>query len=377
LNNLLKLPPLSLYIHYPWCLKKCPYCDFNSHEGDIHAGYINALLADLDNDLKYVQNREIRSIFIGGGTPSLMSVSDASELFDGLRKRLSLAKNIEITLEANPGTFEVEKFDQYREAGINRLSIGVQSFNNDQLKFLGRIHSGEEATQAISEAIKVGFDNINIDLMYGLKSQTIEFCMEDLMNAINLSPSHISFYQLTLEPNTLFAKYPPKLPLEKKIWDMGEKGAALLIENGFRQYEVSAYGERPSRHNINYWEFGDYIGIGAGAHGKITDMNSKTIFRTLKSKSPNDYLIKFQSNVGDSTIKKIDNVSFEFMLNSLRLKDGFSTQLFQSRTGQSIENLSPKLEKAVDLSLLIKDDNWIKPSEKGFNFLNDLQEIFL
>ena len=374
---MLELPPLSLYIHYPWCVKKCPYCDFNSHEGEIQTDYIKALLKDLDNELKYLQNRKIHSIFIGGGTPSLMSVSDASELFDGLKKRLSLAKSIEITLEANPGTFEVEKFAQFREAGINRLSIGVQSFNNNQLKFLGRIHSGEEATQAISEAKKVGFDNINIDLMYGLKDQTIELCMEDLMSAINLSPSHISFYQLTLEANTLFAKYPPKLPLEKKIWDMGEKGAALLIENGFRQYEVSAYGERPSQHNINYWEFGDYIGIGAGAHGKITDMNSKSIFRTLKPKSPNDYLIKFQSNAGDSNIRKIDNVSFEFMLNSLRLKDGFSTQLFQSRTGQSIENLSPKLEKALDLGLLIKDDNWIKPSEKGFNFLNDLQEIFL
>ena len=374
---MLELPPLSLYIHYPWCVKKCPYCDFNSHEGEIQNDYIKALLKDLDNELKYLKNRKIHSIFIGGGTPSLMSVSDISELFDGLNERLLLSKNIEITLEANPGTFEVEKFAQFRESGINRLSIGVQSFNNNQLKFLGRIHSGEEATQAISEAKKVGFDNINIDLMYGLKDQTIELCIEDLMSAINLSPSHISFYQLTLEPNTLFATYPPKLPLEKKIWDMGEKGAALLIENGFRQYEVSAYGERPSQHNINYWEFGDYIGIGAGAHGKITDMNSKTIFRTLKPKSPNDYLIKFQSNTGDSNIRKIDNVSFEFMLNSLRLKDGFSTQLFESRTGQSIENLSPKLERAVDLGLLMNDDNWIKPSEKGFNFLNDLQEIFL
>jgi oxygen-independent coproporphyrinogen-3 oxidase len=374
---LLELPPLSLYIHYPWCVKKCPYCDFNSHEGEIQTDYIKALLKDLDNELKYLQNRKIHSIFIGGGTPSLMSVSDILELFDGLKKRLSLTKSIEITLEVNPGTFEVEKFAQFREAGINRLSIGVQSFNNDQLKFLGRIHNGEEATRAISEAKKVGFDNINIDLMYGLKSQTIELCMEDLMNAINLSPSHISFYQLTLEPNTLFSKFPPKLPLEEKIWEMGEKGAALLIENGFRQYEVSAYGERSSLHNINYWEFGDYIGIGAGAHGKITDMNSKSIFRTLKPKSPNDYLIKFQSNALDSNIKKIDNVAFEFMLNSLRLKDGFSSQLFESRTGQAIDNLKPKLEKAINLGLLINNDNWIKPSEKGFNFLNDLQEIFL
>ena len=374
---MLELPPLSLYIHYPWCVKKCPYCDFNSHEGEIQTDYIKALLKDLDNELKHLQNRKIHSIFIGGGTPSLMSVSDASELFDGLKKRLSLTKSIEITLEANPGTFEVEKFAQFREAGINRLSIGVQSFNNNQLKFLGRIHSGEEATQAISEAKKVGFDNINIDLMYGLKAQTIELCMEDLMSAINLSPSHISLYQLTLEANTLFAKYPPKLPLEKKIWDMGEKGAALLIENGFRQYEVSAYGERPSQHNINYWEFGDYIGIGAGAHGKITDMNSKNIFRTLKPKSPNDYLKKFQKNVEKPTIKNIENVTFEFMLNGLRLKQGINTNLFESRTGKPIEIIGPQIDEAINLGLLTKKDRQINPSKKGFNFLNNLQEIFL
>ncbi|MDB4139417.1 radical SAM family heme chaperone HemW [Candidatus Thioglobus sp.] len=377
MNNFLELPPLSIYIHYPWCVKKCPYCDFNSHEGSIHNGYIKALLKDLDDDIKFIQNRKIHSIFIGGGTPSLMSIEDAYELFDGLNERLSISKNIEITLEANPGTFEVEKFSEFRKVGINRLSVGVQSFKDNQLKFLGRIHSGGDALRAISEAKKVGFDNLNIDLMYGLKDQTIDMCLEDLMQAIELKPSHISFYQLTLEPNTLFAKYPPKLPIDEKIWDMGEQGAALLNQNGFRQYEVSAYSERPSEHNINYWKFGDYIGIGAGAHGKITDIESQQIFRTLKPKSPKDYLSKMHAGVDISTKKEVDNVAFEFMLNSLRLKDGFSSSLFESRTGLLIESLGFELGRAENLGLLENKNNWIKPTSKGFNFLNELQEIFL
>jgi len=377
LNNIPELPPLALYIHYPWCVKKCPYCDFNSHEGSIHNGYIKALLKDLDDDLKFIQNRKIHSIFIGGGTPSLMSIEDAYELFDGLNERLSISKNIEITLEANPGTFEVEKFAEFRKAGINRLSVGVQSFKDNQLKFLGRIHSGGDALRAISEAKKVGFDNLNIDLMYGLKDQTIDMCLEDVMQAIALKPSHISFYQLTLEPNTLFAKYPPKLPIDEKIWNMGEQAAILLNHNGFRQYEVSAYSERPSEHNINYWKFGDYIGIGAGAHGKITDVESQQIFRTLKPKSPKDYLSKMQAGVDISTKKEVDNVTFEFMLNSLRLKGGFSSSLFESRTGLLIKSLSSELKRAENLGLLESKNNWIKPTSKGFNFLNELQEIFL
>ena len=377
MNNFLELPPLALYIHYPWCVKKCPYCDFNSHEGSIHNGYIKALLKDLDDDLKFIQNRKIHSIFIGGGTPSLMSIEDAYELFDGLNERLSISKNIEITLEANPGTFEVEKFSEFQKAGINRLSVGVQSFKDNQLKFLGRIHSGGDALRAISEAKKVGFDNLNIDLMYGLQDQTSEMCIEDLTQAIELNPSHISFYQLTLEPNTLFAKYPPKLPIDDKIWDMGDQGAALLNQKGFKQYEVSAYSERPSEHNVNYWEFGDYIGIGAGAHGKITDIESQQIYRTLKPKSPKDYLSNIQTGINISTTKEVDNVAFEFMLNSLRLKHGFSSALFESRTGLSIETLNSELIKAGNLDLLENKDNWIKPTSKGFNFLNELQEIFL
>ncbi len=374
---MLELPPVSLYIHYPWCVKKCPYCDFNSHEGDPQANYIAALIRDLDFDLKYLQNRQIHSIFIGGGTPSLMSVDDARELFKGLRERLSIPKNIEITLEANPGTFDANKFAQFRELGVNRLSIGVQSFNNKNLEFLGRIHNSEEAIQAIGEAQKVGFENINIDLMYGLKDQTPELCMEDLSCAIELQPSHISFYQLTLEENTLFVKYPPKLPAEDNIWEMGEKGASMLQNSGFEQYEISAYGKMPSQHNINYWEFGDYIGIGAGAHGKITDIKGKKIFRTLKPKSPRDYLIKFQHTERELPIKIVDNIVFDFMLNSLRLKDGFNVELFEKRTGQPFQVLSSKLDKAIDLNLIQIQKKWIKPTTKGFNFLNELQEIFL
>jgi len=373
----LELPPVSLYIHYPWCVKKCPYCDFNSHEGDPQANYIAALIRDLDFDLKYLQNRQIHSIFIGGGTPSLMSVDDARELFKGLRERLSIPKNIEITLEANPGTFDANKFAQFRELGINRLSIGVQSFNNKNLEFLGRIHNSEEAIQAIGEAQKVGFENINIDLMYGLKDQTTELCIKDLSCAIELQPNHISFYQLTLEANTLFAKYPPELPTEDDIWEMGEKGASTLENSGFEQYEISAYGKTPSHHNINYWEFGDYIGIGAGAHGKITDIKAKKVFRTLKSKSPRDYLNQFQRNGSGQSIKIVDNITFEFMLNSLRLKDGFNVELFETRTGQSFKVLSSKLDKAVDLGLIQIQKKCIKPTKKGFNLLNELQEIFL
>jgi len=374
---LLALPPISLYIHYPWCVKKCPYCDFNSHEGDPQADYIAALIRDLDCDLKYLQNRQIHSIFIGGGTPSLMSADDARELFKGLRQKLSIPNNIEITLEANPGTFDVNKFAQFKEVGINRLSIGVQSFNNKNLEFLGRIHSSEEAIQAIGEAQKVGFENINIDLMYGLKNQTTELCMEDLSCAIELQPNHISFYQLTLEANTLFAKYPPKLPTEDNIWEMGEKGAALLQNSGFEHYEISAYGKTPSQHNINYWEFGDYLGIGAGAHGKITDIKTKKVFRSLKPKSPRDYLNQFQHNDNESSVKVVDNITFEFMLNSLRLKDGFNVELFERRTGQPFQVLSSKLDKAIDLDLIQIQKKWIKPTTKGFNFLNELQEIFL
>ncbi|HAD99527.1 MAG TPA: YggW family oxidoreductase, partial [Gammaproteobacteria bacterium] len=266
---MLVLPPLSLYIHYPWCVKKCPYCDFNSHETGNREGYITTLLKDLDNELDMIQGRNIHSIFIGGGTPSLMSAEELSELFTGLKSRLSFDQNIEITLETNPGTFEIDKFKAFKDIGINRLSIGVQSFQDHHLKALGRIHSAQEASKACASASQI-FDNFNIDLMYGLEGQSINSCLSDLNQAIDLNPQHISFYQLTIEPNTLFAKFPPALPEDEDIWRMGEQGVTLLEQHGFTRYEVSAFGKIPSKHNLNYWQFGDYIGIGAGAHGKIT-----------------------------------------------------------------------------------------------------------
>tara|TARA_Y100000385_G_scaffold163670_1_gene169601 strand:- start:629 stop:1762 length:1134 start_codon:yes stop_codon:yes gene_type:complete len=377
LNNLLKLPPLSLYIHYPWCLKKCPYCDFNSHDSEIEDGYIQALLKDLDGDLDYVQQRKINSIFIGGGTPSLMSIKNITDLFVGLNERLEFSSNIEITLEANPGTFEVDRFFEYRNIGINRLSIGVQSFNDEQLKFLGRIHSGKEAQDAIIKAQNVGFDNLNIDLMYGLKGQSIEECINDVTSAISLNPSHISFYQLTLEPNTLFSKFPPNLPSDEDIWKIGERGSELLNQRGFHQYEISAYSTLPSKHNMNYWEFGDYIGIGAGAHGKITNMAANEIVRTLKMKSPRDYLLSVKNNNQTSSVTLIENLSFEFMLNSLRLIGGFDPNLYESRTGQSVKVLREQMREAENLGLLDVQAHKIIPTQKGYSFLNDLQAIFL
>ena len=374
---MLQIPPLSLYIHYPWCLKKCPYCDFNSHEGEIQSDYISALIKDLDGDLQYVQNRAIESIFIGGGTPSLMSTEDASYLLNGLKERLTFSDNVEITMEVNPGTFEAEKFTEFRSMGINRLSVGVQSFEDSQLKFLGRVHSSNEAVNAIIEAQRAGFTNINIDLMYGLNGQSVEMCIEDLNKAIELSPTHISFYQLTLEPNTLFSKFPPHLPSDEIIWEMGEKGAKLLNKKGFRQYEVSAYSSNPSLHNLNYWTFGDYIGIGAGAHGKITNMTSSEIVRTLKMKSPKDYLMSVNKNNQALRTKPVENLSFEFMLNSLRLIGGFNPELYESRTGQSVKLLSEQMREAVSLGLLDVQANKIKPTRKGLSFLNDLQAIFL
>jgi len=368
---MLVLPPLSLYIHYPWCVKKCPYCDFNSHENGSKSGYIEELLNDLDTDLGYIQGRSIHSIFIGGGTPSLMSEQDLSMLFSGLRQKLNFDQNIEITLETNPGTFEIEKFKAFKKIGINRLSIGVQSFNDQNLQALGRIHSAKEAIAACTQASKI-FDNFNIDLMYGLQGQTTSECLADLQQAINLNPTHISFYQLTIEPNTLFAKFPPVLPKEDTLFSMGEMGVELLEQCGFSRYEVSAFGKTPSKHNINYWEFGDYIGIGAGAHGKITLAQDGSMIRTSKSKAPKDYIENRKK-----TTELIENPAFEFMLNALRLKQGFDESLFSNRTGKPLSLIHDKMNKAKDLELLKQSESKLIPTQKGFNFLNDLQALFL
>ncbi len=376
-TDLLELPPISLYIHYPWCIKKCPYCDFNSHQGKVIKGYIKALLRDLDNEIHYLQGRSIHSIFIGGGTPSLMTIDEIRELFQGLQDRLSISSDIEVTLEANPGAFEVEKFAQFRETGISRLSIGVQSFNNKYLKLLDRIHTTDESIEAIERAKSAGFNNLNIDLMYGISGQTREQSLEDIKTAISFEPSHISLYQLTLEPNTLFAKYPPKLPKDEIIWEMGSAGADLLESSGFKRYEISAYGKNFSQHNLNYWEFGDYIGIGAGAHGKITDIIKGVIFRTMKPKSPEDYMEQFNSRKNNAPIVNINNLSFEFMLNALRLKEGFTSKLFESRTGLNFQTVGKQINKAKKLGLIDIMNDRIVPTEKGFNFVNDLQEMFL
>ncbi|MGE4569961.1 MAG: radical SAM family heme chaperone HemW [Gammaproteobacteria bacterium] len=374
---MLQLPPISLYIHYPWCVKKCPYCDFNSHEGVPDGAYVEALLTDLEQDLPCLQGRPIHSIFIGGGTPSLLGGDELERLMQGLYQSLNIDKDAEITLETNPGTFEIDKFARFRDAGINRLSIGVQSFNDQHLSQLGRIHSSDEATHAIEKAKEVGFDNFNIDLMHGLEGQTIKQCLSDIEIALSFGSTHISYYQLTLEPNTLFAKFPPKLPDDESVWAMGAKGAALIESHGHKQYEISAYGKIPSKHNMNYWQFGDYLGIGAGAHGKITDSKTQTIFRTLKPKSPKDYMVKFQGKDLDLTSKIIENTTFEFMLNALRLKQGFDLELFESRTGKSRDVIDDKLSNASDLGLLSLKGNKVVPTAKGFNFVNDCQEMFL
>ena len=337
--------PLSLYVHIPWCVRKCPYCDFNSHalSGSLpERAYVDALLADLEQDLPWVQGREIQSIFIGGGTPSLFSVTAITELLAGLRERLMLAEDLEITLEANPGTVEQQRFCGYRAIGINRLSLGVQSFNPEQLRRLGRIHGRDEALGAFESALAAGFDNINLDLMYGLPAQSLEQALADVSEAIALGPAHISHYQLTLEPNTLFHKYPPALPDHDATWAMQLRCQQRLTAAGYRQYEVSAYARagRRCRHNLNYWEFGDYLGIGAGAHGKLTDPARGLITRSWKRKNPKDYLQP--ERIGGHTHIAEEDLGLEFMMNALRLVEGFPSRLFRERTGLSLERLAAR-----------------------------------
>ncbi|MDF1762597.1 MAG: radical SAM family heme chaperone HemW [Oleibacter sp.] len=386
------LPPLSLYIHIPWCVRKCPYCDFNSHvQPEIipESEYIQALLADLDQDLSWVQGRSIATIFFGGGTPSLLSASAYQTLFDGLRQRVTFADDIEITLEANPGTFEAEKFAAYRALGVNRLSIGVQTFDSDLLKTLGRIHDGDQAQNAISVAKQAGFENFNIDLMHGLPGQTVAQALSDLNTALAFAPPHLSWYQLTLEPNTEFYKYPPILPDDDTLWDIQEAGNTLLASAGFEHYEISAFAQprRVARHNINYWTFGDYLGLGAGAHGKVTlhGPTGMQIFRSRKTRLPKDYLNSFLN--GDfingqkhqikitEAVDRVD-VGLECLMNALRLTDGISVADFQKHTGLTLEDLTKPIAQAQKLGLL-EVDTRIYPSERGQRYLNELLGIFL
>lgn len=376
-----QLPPLALYIHIPWCVRKCPYCDFNSHAASPtlpEEEYVDALLADLDLELHAVYGRQLSSIFFGGGTPSLFSAQALGRLLEGVEQRIPFASDIEITLEANPGTFEQEKFTAYRALGINRLSIGIQSFQEQKLKALGRIHNGDEAVRAAGMARQAGFDNFNLDLMHGLPDQSLDDALGDLRQAIAMKPTHLSWYQLTLEPNTVFWNQPPVLPEDDTLWDIQEAGQALLAEHGYAQYEVSAYAQpgRAARHNLNYWSFGDFIGIGAGAHGKLSHPDGR-IQRTWKTRLPKDYLNPAKPfKAGEKTLGN-DELPFEFLMNALRLTDGVDAALFAERTGLDLASLAESRRQAEQSGLLQVEPSRLAATARGQLFLNDLLQYFL
>ncbi|WP_290697594.1 radical SAM family heme chaperone HemW [Amphritea sp.] len=375
------LPPLSLYLHIPWCVRKCPYCDFNSHAvtGEIpQQRYIDALLRDLEAELPGVQGRQIETIFIGGGTPSLFDAQGIKQILNGVASLTPLSASAEITMEANPGTFEQERFAGFREAGVNRLSIGVQSFDSARLQQLGRIHNRHDALHAAGKAREIGFDNFNLDLMHGLPDQTPETALTDLQQAIDLQPSHLSWYQLTIEPNTEFFSRPPKLPKDETLWAIQEQGQALLADHGYQQYEISAYSqpEQRSQHNLNYWQFGDYLGIGAGAHQKITWPEQNRITRRWKQRQPKAYMDALNPISGEQDISQQER-PFEFMMNALRLTDGVNSDLFSQRTGLSLDSISSLLDKSRHAGLMQTDSGILAPSPRGRLFLNDLLEQFL
>jgi putative oxygen-independent coproporphyrinogen III oxidase len=379
--NLSALPPLSLYIHFPWCVRKCPYCDFNSHEarGEFpEEEYLAAVRLDLEQSLPLIWGRQIYTIFIGGGTPSLMSAKGLDRLLSDVRTLLPLDGACEITMEANPGTFEAEKFKSFRASGINRLSIGIQSFNPRHLQALGRIHDDNEARRAV-EIAHANFDNFNLDLMYALPSQTLGEAKQDLDTALAFAPPHLSLYHLTMEPNTVFAKYPPALPDDDASADMQDMIASETKAAGFEQYEVSAYAQpgRRARHNLNYWEFGDYLGIGAGAHSKISFPHR--VLRQARYKQPKAFMEAARAGnpvQEEHEITRAD-MGFEFMLNTLRLTGGFAPNLFGERTGMGISAIDKTLNEAEAKGLLYRDHKIIRPTELGQRFLNDLQQMFL
>ncbi|MES2605321.1 MAG: radical SAM family heme chaperone HemW [Pseudomonadota bacterium] len=374
--------PLSLYIHVPWCVRKCPYCDFNSHQqnGELpEAAYVDALLQDLEQDSHYIQGRTLHSIFIGGGTPSLFSAAAYDRLLNEIQKQLPFADDIEITLEANPGTFEQEKFSDYRRVGINRLSIGIQSFDAAHLQTLGRIHGRDEALRAADIARNAGFDNFNLDLMFGLSGQSTEQALQDLQLAMNCQPAHLSWYQLTIEPNTEYFRRPPPLPADDAIAEMQDAGMALLASQGFQRYEISAYSQsgKPSRHNLNYWEFGDYLGIGAGAHGKITvpQADGISIVRTRKTRMPQHYLDAARSFTAETKPVPAVELPLEFMMNALRLSNGVETELFQPRTGLPLSTIDASLQQLRQRQLL--QATRIAPTPLGLQFLNEVLLEFM
>ena len=383
---MLTTPPLSLYVHLPWCVRKCPYCDFNSHEHrggpPPFAAYVDALIADLDVDLPLAWGRTIHSVFFGGGTPSLFPPAAIDRFLQAASARLRFAPNAEITLETNPGTVEHGPFAGYRAAGVNRLSFGVQSFDDGCLQRLGRIHSGGDAARAVRAAQDAGLDNINLDLMYALPGQSLAMALDDVARAIALQPTHISHYQLTLEPNTVFAvRVPEGLPDEDGAWDMQEACQAQLAESGFAQYEVSAYAPpgRQCAHNLNYWTFGDYIGIGAGAHGKLTLGAQQQVLRRWKLKHPAEYLLKAgtAAAIGGDEVLTATRLPFDFMLNALRLNDGVPLATFEARTGLPRSAIAPQLAQARENGWLEADPDWLRPTDLGRRFTNDVIALFL
>lgn len=391
--KLTALPPLSLYIHFPWCEKKCPYCDFNSHQikdvdsslgikvsqGFDEVRYIKALITDLETELPRIWGRQVHSIFIGGGTPSLLSANGINELLSAIRARVNLEPDCEITMEANPGSVETEKFAGFAKAGINRVSLGIQSFQNEQLKALGRIHNGEEAKRAIVIAMQ-HFKSVNLDLMFGLPNQTLEGAKADIETALSFKTPHLSFYNLTLEPNTYFASFPPKLPNDDEVDAIFEQNLALLEAAGYRRYEVSAYAQKDQEceHNLNYWRFGDYIGIGAGAHGKISFPDKIT--RQVRERHPETYMQGMETK-GNALVEAREipakDLPFEFMLNTLRLTDGVDTVTFSERTGLPLNAVSKGLDEASKKGLLDLNPSKLKATKQGLRYLNNLQELFL
>lgn len=382
--NFSSLPPLSLYIHFPWCVQKCPYCDFNSHELKSslnEQSYINALINDLEQELPLFWGRSISSIFMGGGTPSLFSPKSIDQLLSALRARLTFSPDIEITMEANPGTVELGKFKEFCAAGINRLSIGIQSFNDDKLASLGRIHGRKEAISAAELAHDAGFNSFNLDLMYGLPNQSLTQAIDDIETAIALEPEHLSHYQLTIEPNTLFHHQPPTTPDDDKLWEMQLACQASLAKNDFAQYEISAYSKNSyqCQHNLNYWQFGDYLGIGAGAHGKLTIAPEQKILRSWKVKQPQDYLnnAMTEKRISGQKILSSNDATFEFMMNALRLNRGFKTELFQQNTGMPISIVEKSLKLAENKGWIEWNSYQVLTTKTGRQYLNNLLELFL
>ncbi len=375
--------PLSLYIHIPWCIRKCPYCDFNSHKSPEQLpeqAYINALIADFDRDLAlYPKQQPLHSIFIGGGTPSLLSATAYARLFQHIQSQIQFSPDIEITLEANPGTIEHDRFSEYHAVGINRISLGIQSFDPQHLQRLGRIHDAKQAQQAIEQVLHAGFTRFNLDLMYGLPTQTPKQALEDLHLALSYQPNHLSWYQLTLEPNTLFYKTQPKLPHDDFIAQMEENGLAILHDRGLQRYEISAFCQpgHMARHNLNYWLFGDYYGIGAGAHGKITLAAPDHIYRSQKYRQPKDYLDPKKPCLTQTKALSHDGLVFEFMLNTTRLEAEIPFDLWSQRTGLPIELLWPKLQKAKEIGFITLGLSAWQITALGRQFTNDLQTIFL